>query len=271
MSINKQKVRQRRLKKGFKKKERFLDEVSKGHLPPFIDSNDSLLPTNRPIRISKVAKELNKGIAEIIHFLRDNGFDIENNPNVKLTIEHIEILNGIRKKKEIDSTLVLDYTWKLLEDLKIDYKIIFTITPEQFEHLVAEFLTKSKFTVRLNGKTNRKDGGIDIIAWKKDIVTVILAIQVKFKEDWSKKVTAGEVRDFKGALAINDYFTAGMVVTNTDFTEDARWIEEKLNSKIELKNYDDIKNWMNENFVSRKEIVFDLNLGKDVYFNEIIK
>lgn len=267
MNANKLKIQQRIERR---KNKKFLDEISKGHIPPFIKPGDNLLPNDKEIRLSKVARRLNKGITEIVHYLRDNGFDIDSNPNAKLNIEHIEVLNGTWRKEEIDNTLVLDYTWKLLEDLRFDYTLIFTLTPEQFEHLVAEFLTQSKFKVHLNGKTNRKDGGIDIIAWKKDIVTVILAIQVKFKEDWLKKVTASEVRDFKGSLAINDYFTAGMVVTNSDFTADARWIEEKLNSKIELKNYEDIKNWMNDNFVSRKEIILDLNLGKNVNFNQKI-
>lgn len=270
MIVNKRKIKKRRLKKGIKKKEKeaFLKTVSDGKIPPFIESENGLLSTTRVLRLSKVAKELNKGITEIVNYLHDNGFEIDSNPITKLTIEQIEFLNGSRKEKTIEGSCVIDYSYKLLEDLKLDYNLIFKITPEQFEKLVAEFLIQSGFKVRLNGKTNRKDGGIDLIAWKKEIVTIVIAIQVKFKSDIHKKVTSGEVRDFKGALSINDCFAAGMVVTNTDFTVDARWIEEQINSKLELKNYDDLKSWLNANFVSKKEIKLDLNLGKDIYFNE---
>jgi len=270
--INKKKIRNRKLKKGKKRKENklFLTSISSGKIPALIDNDVDLLPTSNVLRLSKVARKLNKSFREITDYLNNNGFEIELNPNSKLSIEQIQALNNSKTNKTIDDSRVIDYTWKLIDDLKLDYNIIFEITPEQFEKIVAEFLIQSGFTVRLNGKTNQKDGGIDIIAWKKEILTIVVAIQVKFKTFKDKKVTSSEVRDFKGSLAINDYFTAGMVVTNTDFTVDARWIEEQINSKLELKNYKDLKKWMNKNFTSSKEIILDLNLGKDINFKEKI-
>lgn len=272
MIVNKKKLKKRKLKKGLKKKEKivFIKSVSNGNIPPFMPLGSDLISTSGTQRLSKVARQLNMRISEIADFLKDNGFEIEYKPNSKLTTEQIEFLNDSRKEKLVDDFQVIDYTWKLLEDLKLDYSLIFSISPEQFENLVAEFLTKNNFSVRLNGETNRKDGGIDLIAWKKEIVTIIIAIQVKFKSKISKKVTASEIRDFKGSLSINNYFTAGMVVTNTDFTADARWIEEQLNSSLELKNSNDLKSWLNSNFSSKKKISLDLNLGKDIYFNEEI-
>ena len=264
MIINKAKRRKLKIQRRERKKEKVVEEIIKGNIPKFIPQDHPLFPNDKPLRLSKIARELNKGVGEIVKFFSDNGIAIDSDPNFKLNSEQIDILNGSRKI--FQESFIVDYTWRLLEELKLDYNIIFRITPEQFEKIVAEFLTRSGFTVRLNGDTNRKDGGIDIIAWKKDIVTLILAVQVKLKRDVRKKVTASEVRDFKGAISINDYFTAGMVVTNTDFTADARWIEERLNSKIELKNYQDLKEWLNNNFLTNKVTHIDISITKDVKY-----
>lgn len=273
MIANKKEFKRKKRVKAQKKKAQklFLDKLSLAKRPPFISSEKDLLPSNKALRLSKVARMLDKGIHEIVCYLEENGFQIEASPNFKINAEHIDVLNNSKKEKDITDACVIDYTWKLLEDLRIDYNVIFSLTPEQFENLVAEFLVQSGFKVKLNGETYRKDGGIDLIAWKKDIVTIVIAIQVKFKHDFSKKVTSGEVRDFQGALSINDYFNAGMVVTNTDFTVDSRWIEEQIRLKLELKSSKDLKCWLKGNFLSKKEMNLDLNLGKDVYFKEKLK
>ncbi|MCS7082173.1 MAG: translation initiation factor IF-2 [Bacteroidota bacterium] len=53
------------------------------------------------VRLFKVARELNLGTDTIVAHLRKKGFDIENNPNAKLTDEmYVEILTHFRKDKE---------------------------------------------------------------------------------------------------------------------------------------------------------------------------
>lgn len=272
MKLSKQKKKNRKHRKGIQKKEKspFLKKMSDGTFPAFKSSENTKFSITSTVRLSKAARILNKGISEIVSHFEENGFNIESSPNYKFSKEEIEFLNESDKEKHIVDTHVIDYTWKLLEDLKLDYNLIFKITPEQFEKLVAELFKRNGFEVRMNGKTNSKDGGIDVIAWKKDIVNIVIAVQVKFKSRIEKKVEAGEVRDLKGALAINDYFTAGMLVTNTAFTSDARWIEEQVNSKLELKNAKDIKQWLSNNFATSKKIDLNCQFGKDIHFNQTI-
>lgn len=220
------------------------------------------LPTDKAMRLSKVAIELNVGISTIASYLELNGFNIDQSPNTKLAPELIEIING--NPSHLDKPFISDYTYKLIDDLKIDYDIIFKISPEQFELLVANLLDRRGFKVQINGKTNTKDGGIDIIAYRKDIILIVIAIQVKFKTRPEKKVNAGEVRDFKGALSLNDYFSAGILITNTDFTVDARWIENQLNAKMELKDSEDIQMWLRDNFTTKKNLRMEVDIAKDV-------
>ncbi len=47
---------------------------------------------NKPKRLSKIAKELNVGTNSIIEFLAENGYEIENNPNAKVSVECYELL-----------------------------------------------------------------------------------------------------------------------------------------------------------------------------------
>lgn len=57
------------------------------------------------IRLSKAARELNTAISEIVDFLDDKGFDIDSNPNNKLTQEQFELIkneiNLNRKNKAV--------------------------------------------------------------------------------------------------------------------------------------------------------------------------
>ncbi len=45
------------------------------------------------IRLNKVTRDLNVGIATVVEFLQKKGFDIEPNPNTKITEEQYELLN----------------------------------------------------------------------------------------------------------------------------------------------------------------------------------
>lgn len=231
--------------------------AAKGLLRP---NQEPIAKSAEPIRLSKVLKELNVGMNTVIHFFESRGIRIEPRPNFKLNPEHIDHINGTASN--LKNSFVSDYSIKLMEDLKIDYNIIFSLTPEQFEKIVATFLEKSGFEVMLNGKTNQKDGGVDIIAWKRDVVAIVIAVQVKFKTREENKVTSSEVRDLMGVLDFNPPFHAGMLVTNSFFTSDARYFEER--AKIELKDSQDLKSWLQDNFVPEKPFELDLEIAKDV-------
>lgn len=228
----------------------------------FMFPENYMIPKGSGIRLSKVAKMLDEGIQTIAEYLVENGVQIETRPNTLITNEHIEILKGSRKYGGFMECV--DYTPRLIEALNFDYSVIFQITPEQFENLICNLLEKAKYNVQKNGVINRKDGGIDIIAWKKDLVNTIIAVQIKHKRNTDKKVSSGEVRDLKGAISTNSFFTSGMLVTNTDFTEDAMFYQNLIESHLELKNSEDIQHWLLGKFKSRnfrKEII---NLAKDV-------
>ena len=54
------------------------------------------------IRLSKLAREFNVGIHTIVEFLHKKGFDIDSNPNTKVTAEAVQLLE---KEYKIDVSL----------------------------------------------------------------------------------------------------------------------------------------------------------------------
>ena len=213
-------------------------------------------------RLSKVSKQLEVGMGTITKYLNEVGFNVKTNPKTRLSNETVSILFKHFKSK-IDDFIVLDPTLEIIEWIKKDFRNIEKINPEKFEKIILYLLVRKGYEVKQCGKTNEKDGGIDIIAWKKDIVTFVIAIQVKYKFNLHKKVTSGEVRDFLGAMHISNLFNAGMLITNTTFSIDSKWIEELNHTKIELKDADDIQNWLEGNFVSRKNFAKTNQITKD--------
>jgi HJR/Mrr/RecB family endonuclease len=218
---------------------------------------------DKSTRLLKVAKELKVSIKTIVNYLALEGIKTDTNPNAKITSEAYNIL--INKYSNIKEVFVSDPTIQILDWLKRDYQNINKINPEQFENVIAFLLEKREFNVRKCGKTNESDGGIDIIAWKNDIVTIVIAIQVKYKRNILKKVSSNEVRDFIGAMNICNSFNAGMLVTNTFFSSDCKWIEELPQIKIELKDSTDIQEWLKDNFTSRNKIKQPIELKKNKF------
>ena len=76
---------------------------------------------------------------------------------------------------------VLDVTPQLLELLKNNPEELINLSPERFEHVVAERIERMGYDVQLTGRSNRRDGGIDLIAVPKlrTVGSILMAAQIK--------------------------------------------------------------------------------------------
>ncbi|NYV73213.1 restriction endonuclease [Streptomyces sp. UH6] len=93
---------------------------------------------------------------------------------------------------------------------------IMDMTPEVFEHLVAELFTAMKYEdVRVTGRS--RDGGVDVHATlvAGGVISVPTAIQVK---RWKKSVRVNEIRQLRGTLHPG---MQGIIVTTGNYTRDA--------------------------------------------------
>lgn len=148
----------------------------------------------------------------------------------------------------------IDITDQFLSILREDPERLRNLNPEEFEKFTANRLDRMGFSVTRTGRTNRKDGGIDIIATPRILTPVpyLLAVQVKHHETGR----AVGRPDVDRLLAWKDrQFHLGMLVTNSRFTEDARWlaIQDGNERFLRLRDFDDIKRWLEENFASEMD------------------
>lgn len=142
------------------------------------------------------------------------------------------------------------YQWLLEDPTRL-----YSMSCEQFEELVADRLSAMGFEVQLVGRTNWADGGVDIVAWPRASVPFPFLIATQVKHHRSKRPTGvGEVRDFCGTLTMNNgLFSMGAIVTNTTFTDPARWFADRSGALLRLRDLRDLCRWMSGDFVNPLE------------------
>ncbi len=149
---------------------------------------------------------------------------------------------------------VVDITGVLIQLLREFPDQISQLSAEQFELLIANRIERMGFNVTLTGAWNRKDGGIDLIATPKNLGlgSYLLAGQVKHHKQ-EHKTGAQAVRDL---LAWKDsVFRLGLLVTNTTFTHDAKWVAavRDKSSFLRLRDFNDIRRWLCDVFTFESE------------------
>ncbi|MDD2200327.1 MAG: translation initiation factor IF-2 N-terminal domain-containing protein, partial [Bacteroidales bacterium] len=72
------------------------------------------MDSSKPIRLSKLARELNVGTSTIIDFLHKKGIEIVNNPNTKVPFECIDMLT----KEYSDSKQVKEKSKEVSQRIK---------------------------------------------------------------------------------------------------------------------------------------------------------
>lgn len=117
-----------------------------------------------------------------------------------------------------------------------------SINWRNFEYLLAKILEKFEYEVEvLKGS---KDGGIDVIALKKNSTFGNERYLIQAKK-WSNKVGVDPVRQL--LWAHNEYkVTKSCLVTTSKFTRGAWELAEKYKWQIELKDFDKLNEWIAE-------------------------
>lgn len=162
---------------------------------------------------------------------------------------------------------VYNITPDLLRILDQDPNELARLTPETFEQLVADRLTVMGMGVKRVGKANQKDGGIDIVAWPEQSLSFpfLLVVQVKHSRT-ARSIGPSYVRDLQGVLSRLPC-EVGMLVTNTTFTADAKWVASHSSSIIRLRDFFDVMRWIRGDFLSElpwKEIPESLKMAPGI-------
>jgi energy-coupling factor transporter ATP-binding protein EcfA2 len=129
----------------------------------------------------------------------------------------------------------------LFEKIKKDPKAVYGLTGRQFEMIVAEMFDKMGYQVKLTQET--RDGGKDLIIVDKREVGdfLIYAECKKFAPD--RPVGVGIVSNLNGRLDV-DRATAGLIVTTSYFTPDAKAFTEKIRHRMSLADFSQLQKWL---------------------------
>ena len=147
-------------------------------------------------------------------------------PDKDLIVPSKDIITGV--------TIIND---SLLKRAKDDPKIIDNISSREFEEMVCELLDKQGYNVKLTKQT--RDGGKDIIVVQKSVLGEFCIYVECKKHDKSNPISVRLVRELYGTVMADDA-TAGMIITTSYFTRDAKEYRDKIKHRMTLKDYNDL-------------------------------
>jgi transcriptional regulator with XRE-family HTH domain len=161
---------------------------------------------------------------------------------------------GLVSSEDSPTVSFLDVTPQLLDMFAHNPDELRNLSPDHFERVIAERIDRMGYDVQLTGRTNRRDGGIDLVAVPKVRTSgsFLMAAQIKHHRG---ECTTGRP-DVDRLLAWKDsHFRVGLLVTNTTFSKDARWLADQANNKafLRLRDFDDLKRWLRGEFGSEHD------------------
>jgi len=135
-------------------------------------------------------------------------------------------------------------TTELINYLKKHPKALYKIKPRQFEELIAEILASYGWQIQLTPPV--KDGGYDIFAISKDIVSGVKTSWIIECKKYSpkNKVSVNVVRALYG-IKSNLKVANALIATTSYFTKNANDFKASRYD-IELKDYEAILKWINQ-------------------------
>ena len=225
----------------------FFDELASGEARVCVwedlTSNDVAILPMRRWNLAFVGRAVHVGVQVVVELHWGN--------RVAAFEHQVDHLRPLVRSVEIE---VVDASQLLVRRLLNDPDELYRIGPERFEDLLQDRITAMGFVTQRTGRTFAKDGGVDLLFWKEDAPFPFLgALQAKYHSNPSISTGSGDVREFRGSLAVLPPMAVGILVTNTSFSFDAKWVATKLGSQIRLRDQHDLRRWISGRFVDVDE------------------
>jgi len=118
---------------------------------------------------------------------------------------------------------------------------LYEISPRKFEEIIASIMSDLGYEVELTKAT--RDGGRDIIASIQDALTKYITYVECKRYSQENKVGVGIIREVTGVHHIRKP-TKSLIVTTSFFTKDAVKEAKEFENSIGLKDYNNIKEWL---------------------------
>lgn len=178
-------------------------------------------------------------------------FNSEDYAKDTLLVKMIQYEEQDEKKEELYSDDSIENSSILLTDVNDEIKKylskypekLYDLTPRKFEELVASILEDLGFDVTLTKQT--RDGGTDIIASIRNAVTSFLILVECKKYSPENKVDVGIIREVVGVQTFKNP-SKSIIVTTSTFTKDAIKEASQFKDKLDLKDYNNLKEWLSK-------------------------
>ena len=144
------------------------------------------------------------------------------------------------KKITTDITIVND---TLLKQAQQNPKIMYSFSAREFEKMVCELLEKQGYKVNLTKQT--RDGGKDLIILENSLVGQFCIYVECKKYSANNPISVKLVRELYGTIEA-EKATAGMLITTSYFTKDAKEFTEKAKHRMALRDYNDLVQELNK-------------------------
>lgn len=157
-----------------------------------------------------------------------------------ISLQHPEIVVPERKIIRVPDELKNDIkvvTHSLVDKVALRPEILQEITSRQFEELVCELFERKGYNVQLTKQT--RDGGKDLIVLNNSMLGDLVIYAECKKKAPKHPVNVGLVRQLYGTVEA-DRVTAGIMVTNSYFSKDARRFQQTIKSRMNLIDYSEL-------------------------------
>ncbi|MBS1572756.1 MAG: restriction endonuclease [Bacteroidetes bacterium] len=146
-------------------------------------------------------------------------------------------------KESTQNIIITDINEEVKKYFKKHPEKLYDLSPRKFEELVASILEDMGLDIQLTKAT--RDGGTDIIASVKNALTSLLNLVECKRYAPDNKVGVDIIRNVAGVHTLKNP-AKSIIITTSSFTKDAKEIAKELETKIDLKDYEDLKIWLNK-------------------------
>ena len=218
-------------------------------------------------QITTLASQVSKGISEVrdylglINLISKNKFESGYSYKSKLGVEESLLPNyyNLFKGKGIDAEIITrkvviketNRLTRIILDIYKNNSILLTVSPREFEEIIAELLHSQGFVVDLTKQT--RDNGYDILALKRIQGHVPLKFLVECKRYTSIKIGISVIREFKEVVE-SERANRGIIVTSSYLTKEAKRKINEARSLLDFKERDQVIDWIKDYLVNNKTI-----------------
>ncbi|MCL2443215.1 MAG: restriction endonuclease [Treponema sp.] len=200
----------------------------------------NLIMMEKQIEVSKMKKELN------IDIFVDEG-QLEQIKNYPWKWAKINWDDLFVEKNEINNTsgiiLITDINEEIKKYFNKNPEKLYNLSSRKFEELIASLLEDMGLDIEITKAT--RDGGRDIIAQIKNALTSFLIFIECKKYSPNNRIGVNIIRQVAGTHMLRDS-SRSIIITTSSYTKDALEEVKLKKNKIELKDYQDIKEWLSK-------------------------